>query len=512
VTLLELEQEVSALQTVISKRDQELLEKDRHIEILAEFVEQLQRKLFSPKSEKIKVVPEEQIGLGLFNEVEFEAKAAPEEAQDELIEVPAHKRGRGKRKPLPENLPRETRTIELSESERICPHDGKIMSKIGEEVSEKLDVIPMLMKVIRTVRFKYGCRHCEEGVKTAPVPPQALPKTMATEGLLAAITTWKYVDCLPLYRIEGIFKRNGVEISRGTMAHWMIKGADLATPLINLMSEDANASDYLNMDETRVQVLHENGKTAESLSYMWVRARPGPDPIILFDYDPTRSGTVPVKLLQDFRGSLQVDGYDGYNDIESHEGIIRYGCMAHVRRKFFDAAKTSKKPGIGNKAIAHIRKLYRIEDEIKGKPPDERKAVRQIKSKPILDEMRTWLTEVLSSVPPQSLTGKALNYAHNEWKYISGYVSDGRIEIDNNYVENFIRPFALGRKNWLFSDSVAGAKASAVLYSLVVSARANGIEPYSYLKHIFSKLPLAKTIDDIEALLPHKAKSQLNQV
>lgn len=214
--------------------------------------------------------------MGLFNEIEVEAlKAKEDSAQEETIEVPGHRRTKPKRKPLPENIPREERVIALNEAERVCATDGKLMTEIGEEVSEKLDVIPMQLKVIRTIRKKYACRSCQEGVKTAPCPLSAIPKSLASEGLLASIVTWKFAVHLPLYRIENMFSRVGVELSRTTMAHWMIKMGELVQPLINLLNDTLLASPYLQMDETKVQVLKEQGKRAESLSYMWVRARPG---------------------------------------------------------------------------------------------------------------------------------------------------------------------------------------------------------------------------------------------
>jgi hypothetical protein len=244
---------------------------------------------------------------------------------------------------------------------------------------------------------------------------------------------------------------------------------------------------------------------------MWVRGRkyPGAPPIVLFEYDPTRSGTVAERLFLGYTGYLQADAYGGYNGICGQEGIIRVGCMAHCRRKFFEAMKTSKKgAGLANEAIEIIRKLYEIEDAIRDKEIEERHRTRTEQSKPILDEFRKWLDGHRGEVPPQSQIGMALNYAHNEWLHLVRYLDDGRLEIDNNVVENAIRPFAVGRKNWLFSDSVAGAKASAAIYSVMVSAKLNGHNEYAYFRHLLEKLPLAEKIEDFEALLPHKLKPQ----
>jgi transposase len=256
------------------------------------------------------------------------------------------------------------------------------------------------------------------------------------------------------------------------------------------------------MDETKVQVLKEKGKRAQSLSYMWIRARPGDEPIVLFDYHPTRSGDVPEKLLLDFKGILQVDGYDGYNKVTKNPAIERAGCFAHCRRRFFEASKASKHTGLANTALKWIRNLYLIEDEIRGKSPPERYELRQQKAAPVILELREWLTKVRPSAPPKTPIGTALSYAENEWPYLTLYLKHGEMEIDNNFIENKIRPFALGRKNWLFCDSVEGAHASANLYSLLVTALANGLEPHRYLRWVFERLPTATQLDHFEALLP----------
>jgi hypothetical protein len=244
---------------------------------------------------------------------------------------------------------------------------------------------------------------------------------------------------------------------------------------------------------------------------MWVRGReyPGARPIVLFEYDPSRSGEVAKRLFAGYRGYLQVDGYVGYDGVCEKEGIVRCGCMAHCRRKFFEATKASAKGvGLANEAIKIIRRLYEIEEVIGDKSTEDRHRIRQTESKPIIDEFRQWLDSHLGKVPPQSQLGQALSYAHNEWSYLIRYLEDGRLSIDNNMVENAIRPFAVGRKNWLFSDSVAGAKASAAIYSVIVSAKLNGHNEYAYLRHLLEKLPYAERVEDFEALLPHRLSPQ----
>jgi transposase len=475
--------------------------KDSQIERLAEMVRLLRHQHFGRKSEKVEG-PEQ---LGIFNEAEVETKEKPDPKVTVTYE---RRRGKPKRIAIPENFPREEVIVDLPEVEKRCP-EGHDLKCIGEETSEQLDVIPAQVKVIRTIRKKYACPQCEGHVKRAPLPKTAIPKSLAGPGLLATIATSKYSDGLPLYRQEHMWQRLGVDIPRTTMASWMIKVGELLTPAINLMEEDLLEGGFVHADETRVQVLNEAGKLAESLSYMWVRGRryPGAPPIVLFEYDSTRSGEVAKRLFEGYRGYLQADGYLGYNGVCRQEGVVRCGCMAHCRRKFFEAAKASGKGvGLANEAIEIIRDLYKIEDKIRDESIGERYRVRQAESKPVLDIFRKWLDDHLAGVPPKSQLGIALHYAHTEWAYLIRYLDDGRLEIDNNMVENAIRPFAVGRKNWLFSDSVAGAKASAAIYSVLVSAKLNGHNEHTYLRHLLEKLPLAETVEDVAVLLPHVLK------
>ena len=502
------------LKSIIAGLNQELENKNREIEDqnkkidfyidensnLSDLVRLLRRQRFAPKSE---VVSSEQ--LRIFNEAEIAAKEDPEE-EEKITRVKGYRRGKPKRKPLPDFIPREEVIIDLPEKDRICSHDGSVMEEIGEEVSEKLDIIPAQMRVIRTIRKKYGCKTCGECVKTAPVPPQAIPKGIPTAGLLAFIAVSKYADAIPLYRMEGILQRCKVDIGRGTMAHWMIRVGNLLTPLYNLLDEDLLAGKYVCCDETRVQVLKEKGKKPTTQSYMWVRGRDGPTgpPIVLFDYDPRRGAEVPERLMHDYAGYLQVDGYNGYDRVCKRKEIIRVGCWSHVHRKFHEAFKASKhgKANAG-KALAFIKRLCKIEEEIKEKSTKERYEIRQGKAKPVLEEIYEWLESIVHSVPPKSLLGKALLYTRREWEYLVKYIEDGRLRIDNNFIENAIRPFAIGRKNWMFSYSVEGAKASAMIYSIVETAKANGHEPYSYLRLILQELPKADRLADFEKLLPY---------
>jgi len=442
--------------------------------------------------------------IRLFDEAEAETQASAP-AEDETVTVPAYTRRKRGRKPLPAALPRLEVIHDLPEAERVCPHDGNPLAEIGEVTSEQLDIIPARIRVIRHIRKQYACS-CGQCIRTAALPPQPIPKSLASPGLLAHITVSKYQDALPLHRQEAILSRIGVDLPRATLANWMIQAGQLIQPVINLLRDRLLAYDVLQMDETPVQVLQEPGRRAQSESYLWLqRGGPPEQPVVLYDYDPGRGQEVPKRLLAGYRGYLQTDGYDGYNAVVAVNGLTHVGCMAHARRKFDEAVKAqgkNKSAGKAQRGLALIRNLYRVEKQARKLVPEARHAHRQRHARPVLDELRAWLDEALPQVPPASATGKALNYLHNEWHKLVRYLEDGRLEIDNNGAENAIRPFVLGRKNWLFSASVKGVQASANLYSLIETAKANGLEPYAYLRHLFTELPKAETVEAIEALLP----------
>lgn len=464
---------------------------------------------YAASSEKIS--PDQ---LHFFSEAEEDAEAA-ELSAEETITVPVHKRKKRGRKKLPDSLPRVKVVHDLTEEERYCPHDGAALTEIGEVISEQLDIVPAKIQVIQHIRKQYAC-DCGHCIKTADLPAQPIPKSMASPGLLAHITVSKYQDALPLYRQETILQRIGVDIPRATLANWMIQAGNLVQPVINLLRDRLLGYDILQMDETPVQVLNEPGKTAQSTSYIWLqRGGPPNQPVVLYDYDPGRGAGVPQRLLNDFSGYLQTDGYGGYNAVVTANGLIHVGCMAHARRKFSEALKAqgkNKKRGKAHRGLTLIQKLYRVEKQCRKLSAEERHVRRQQQAKPILDEMRTWLDTVLPQVPPRSVTGKALIYLHNEWEKLIRYLDDGRLEIDNNGAENAIRPFVIGRKNWLFSASVKGVKSSVNLYSLIETAKANGLEPYAYLRYLYTELPKVETVEAIEALLPGNIdKDRLNK-
>ncbi len=508
--ILNHEKEKNTFQNHIFSVENDIVELREENKNLYELVRFLRRQKFAPKSEIISRA--QQL---LFDEAEFQVEAIEPEEEDNNEEdesKPPKRRKRGKRKPLPDKLLREKVIIDLKPEDKFCPIDGSPLKKIGEEVSERLEIIPAQIKVIETIRLKYACTTCDETIKIAPVVPNAIPKGIATAGLLAFIAISKYIDALPLYRMEGILQRNGVDLTRGTMARWMVKVGELIQPMINLLNDDLLEGNYISADETPVQVLNENGKSATSKSYMWLRARDRSEdspPIILFDYDPSRSGDVPLRLLEGFSGYLQVDGYAGYNKICSKKEVIRIGCGAHLRRKFIDALSCSKKKkSKASVMINHFKSLYKIENDIKECSISEKYEIRQQKSKPILEQMKKWLDEYAVKVAPKTLLGKAIYYALSEWNNFTRYIDCGELRIDNNFTENKIRPFAIGRKNWLFSSSTKGAESSAAIYSLLETAKANGHEPYSYLKHVLTEIPKAESLEDFEKLLPYNTPIQ----
>jgi len=482
------------------------------IHVLREYIRLLKHRRFGRKSEQ---ASDEQIWL--FNEAEAASRDVDvgEEA-DAPVFVEAHTRKKRGRKPLPDWIPRVEILHDLPDEEKVCCEDGTALERIGEEVCEQLEFIPAKLRVLRHVRPKYACPTCRTGIHTAPMPPQPIPKSLASPTLLAHVAVSKYADGLPLYRQETMFQRLGIDLPRASLAHWMVKTGELVQPLVNLLRDDLLASCFVQCDETRYQVLKEPGKAATSQSYLWVQLAPEPG-VVLYDYDASRSAEVPKRLLAGFEGFLQTDGYEGYGAIGQEPGITHVGCWAHARRKFDEALKAQKnsakkkrsvKESKALQGLAFIQKLYKIERQIQEKPPDEIHRIRQERSRPVIEQLRSWLTEAMPRVPPQSLTGKALAYLDGQWPKLIRVLEDGRLPLDTNRVENAIRPFVVGRKNWLFADTVRGAQASVNLYSLIETAKANGLEPFAYLRYVLAELPAATTLDEVEALLPRHVDPQ----
>ncbi|MCD8516888.1 MAG: IS66 family transposase [Burkholderiaceae bacterium] len=423
---------------------------------------------------------------------------------------PAQTHARGKRTALPAELPRVDIVHEIPEQDRLCAC-GTPMIEIGEEVSEQLDIVPMQVRVLRHIRKRYACPDKVQPPVLAPKPAQVLPKTNASPRVIATLLTVKYVDGLPLARFEKVMARWGIELPRQTQARWIIGTADGLQPLFNLLQDHLLASPFIHMDETRVQVLKEPGRDPSAQSYMWVRtAGPPGRKIVLYEYDTSREARVPERLLEGYRGYLMTDGYAGYNSVSKKDGIEHLACWAHARRGFVEAkaVQAKGKAGKADEMLALIRQLYKVEADHRQSTDDERLQARQMSSVPILTEIRAWLDKNLPVVLPSHKLGQALAYMDNHWSRLVRYVERGDLPIDNNPVENSIRPFVVGRKAWLFSDTQAGAHASAIIYSLVETAKGCGLEPYSWLLHVLNHLPLAKTADAYEKLLPWNVHAQ----
>ena len=512
--LKKLPDDAAALKEIIGFHLKQQEKYQERIDYLEQMVRLLQKEIFGRKSEKHVLPDHEQ--RHLFDPIE--SPESDHRLSEDKIVIPEHTRKKRGRKPLPADLPRVDVIHDIPEEEKQCDC-GASLSCIGQDVSEKLDYVPAKIRVIRNIRLKYACKNCEgvesEGptVKIAPVPTQLLPKSIATEGLIAHLIVSKFADGLPLYRQQKIFGRLGIELSRATMANWVVKASQKCQPLIDLLQEEIRSGPLINVDETPYQVLNEPGRRNTSKSYMWVfKGGQEKSPALLYQYHRTRSGEAALNFLGDYQGYVQSDAFSGYECLADKKGIIQLGCWAHARRYFVDVIKAKKKnrskriqpKSLSDEALEFIGRLYQIEKEakIKNLEPQEIYQLRQEKSKPVLEAFKPWLEAKQQITPPKGLLGKAINYSLKHWQKLIVYIEDGRLSPDNNAAENAIRPFVVGRKNWLFAGHPNGAEAGATFYSLVETAKANGLEPYSYLRHIFENLPLAKADQDYKNLLP----------
>ena len=499
-----------------------VLEEQREaFEQLQEKFRILQRLHFGRSAEKLS---EEDVRQGrLFNEAEVEGLEALTEEDDAGVLVPEHRRSRPGRKAIRADIPREEIVHDLSDEQKRCPCCGKDRPLIGEEPSEEVDVVPAQVKVLRHLKRVYGPCSCKEfensgnpAVLRAGAPPRMIPSGIAAPGMLAYVISAKYVDALPFYRQETIFARLGIEVARSTLCSWAITAAARCAELIDLMWEQQREAVLMQMDETTVQVLKERNRDPSTKSYMWVNlgyvaSEHEPDevkPIVLFHYHPTRDGTVANSVLADYQGYLQTDGYPGYHDVGKLPGIKHVGCLAHIRRKFYDASKVARRSGSAEEAMKHIAKIYHVESEcrqlLKGKQiaVEEFVSRRAQQTQPLLDAFCEWIDKRIDQVNPKGALGEALHYAQKQWPKMIRYLEAWYLTPDTNAVERQIRPFVTGRKNWVFSDTPRGAHASATLYSLVATARANGLEPYHYLKYLFTHLPEADGKEELSRLLP----------
>lgn len=486
------------------------------LEVIAKLSAENSRLLaYSFGSRRERYVPDPEGMPLLFNEAEELAGSTSEvveiESDEETDSTKREKKPRGKRKPLPLELPRVQRIVDLPDEEKRCPVHDVDKVKIGEEHREKLELQPAKAFVADYVIYRYKCPCCDDLIVThGAIPSDPIPKSFASPSLLAYVASQKYADGLPLARQEAIFSRYGIELNRTTLARWMIKLGELVSPLISLLHDDLLVSEVVHADETHVQVLKEPNKRPESQSYMWCLARSGSSPIVFFRYYDNRSKRAAADLLSGFKGVLVADAYKVYDSLQATSDFTLSGCFAHARRRFVEAEKFGKNLSLSERALAPqalvlIKKLYALEKKFKSLDPEQKLEQRKAFSVPILQRLHEWMLAKKDDVLPRSLIGKAIHYALSQWEKLTVFCRDGRVPIDNNFLESHIKPFAVGRNAWMFSAVQAGANASANLYTLVESAKANGIEPYGYLELIIKELSSSTTLEQLEKLLPHFA-------
>ena len=468
------------------------------IDWLTEQLLHAQRKVYGTSSEKADEAVMDQLSL-IFNEVEAYADGVQKAPEKETVSVSGYSRQRKQsgsaRDILPENAKEEIVEHRLSEEERFCPECGEQMVEIGKEVVETVKVIPAQYILRRDIYYTYACRNCEENGITTPVvktPHQksVIPGGVAAPETVAYLMTEKYVMHSPLYRMEQDLKRKDVKLSRQTMSNWMIRcSKDYLEPVYAELKKQLLSQNIIHADETKLQVLKEPGKAAQTDSFMWLyrSGKTEKNPVILYEYRDNRRQENPAEFLKEFQGYLQTDGYAGYNGVQD---VIHVGCWAHARRKFNEAVAVlpkGKKGGAALEGEAYCTKLFQIEESLADLTPEERYNKRLELEKPILDAMLSWVNT--RNAAPKSKLGIALTYLKNQWPNLVNYLKDGRLELSNNIAERSIKPFVISRKNFLFANTPSGATSSAVIFSMIETAKANGLDPYKYLTYIFTVAP-----------------------
>ena len=491
-------------QALLSK-DEQLLSRDTEIEHLKLLIAKLRREQFGRSSEKLdRHIAQLELRLG-----ELEASRAQDLETEKSSSASAV--ARPARRPLPDHLPREVRTYVPRQTS--CPDCSRQLKHLGEDVSEMLEYLPERFKVIRYVRTKLVCVRCERIVQAA-APSRPIERGIAGPGLLAHVLVSKYCDHLPLYRQSEIYAREGVPLDRSTLAEWVGGCSRLLKPLVEVLRRHVMSAEKLHADDTPVPVLAPGlGKTKTGRLWTYVRDdRPAGDetpPAVWFAYTPDRKGEHPHAHLSHFRGMLQADAYAGFDRIYEAGNIQEVACWAHVRRKFYDLQVAHKSP-VAQEALRRIGELYAIEADIRGRKPEERRQVRNERSRPLLESLKQWLEETLGKLSRKSDTSLAVRYALGRWEALMRYCDDGRLEIDNNAAERALRVVALGRKNFLFAGSDGGGESAAAIYSLIGSAKLNGIDPESYLRNVLSRIA-EHPINRIEELLPWNIDAEFTE-
>lgn len=512
--IIQLEQQNTVLLARISELTSQIENQNHQIDNLTEMLIQMRRDKFGPSSEKTpKTEVSDQIYMPqVFNEVEVEADDSTKEPCKITKENKVRAKSKGTRKELLlKDLPITEVVYQADEASRTCPRCGEPLKEIGKKfIRDELEYIPAQLKIIKYYQTSYECPECKHTdhpfIANATAPKSLLNHSLASASSVANVIYQKYVNAMPLYRQEKDWEDLGIALSRATMANWIIRCyEDYLDPLVDLMAGKLTKRDIVHCDETPVQVLKEPGKDPQTKSYMWVykTGNDGKEPIVIYDYNPSRKGDCAANFLKDFKGFIHTDGFSGYNKLTS---VTRCGCWAHARRKFVDAIpdKASGNPKT-NAEIGrdYCNELFKIEEALKDLTPEERFSKRLELAKPLLDEFWNWLDGI--NVLPGSAIGKAREYALNQKQFLMNYLLDGRLNISNNPAENAIRPFTVGRKNWLFSDTQKGAKASAAIYSIVETAKANGLNVYTYLNYVLERMPnmnWAVNPEVLEALMP----------
>lgn len=467
-------------------------------ERLRQIIKELQRHRFGRRAETL---PEDQMLLGL-EEVE-QTQAASEAESDKSAPAERAKR-RTNRGSLPAHLPRVETIIDIAD--KVCPCCKGALHRIGEDVSERLDIVPAQFRVLVVRRPKYACRSCEDGIVQAPAPARLMEGGLPTDATVAHVLVSKYADHLPLYRQAQIVARQGIDLDRSTLADWVGHAAWLLRPVYERLFLKLKTSGKLFADETTAPVL-DPGRGRTKTGQLWAYARDdrpwdGADPPgVAYVYAPDRKAIRPIAHLAGFKGVLQVDGYVGYRALAERGDVELAFCWSHVRRRFYELAAAGPAP-IASEALERIRALYEIEKTIRGRAPDERRLVRCEKSKPLVDELEPWLRAKLDLISQKTKLAEAIRYALSRWKGLTRFIDDGRIEIDSNVVERSIRPIALNRKNALFAGSDAGAAHWATIASLIETCKLCGVEPHAYLTDIISRIVNDHPNSRIDELLP----------